>query len=156
MQLMKVKFCDAVLPHKLRLALGAGIALAGAAGAAEAGKAPPAASGRAPAESLAPSFARFLEGGQYAGPAHFVQIERAELLQAGSPETGRALADAVAGVNFPRAAIDDGSAHLPAFSFRGMSPDHTLVLVDGHRRHTTALLNVNNTIGRGSVTTALD
>ena len=33
---------------------------------------------------------------------------------------------------------------------RGLSPDQTLVLVNGKRRHVSALLNINGTIGRGS------
>jgi iron complex outermembrane receptor protein len=33
---------------------------------------------------------------------------------------------------------------------RGLAPDHTLVLVNGKRRHTSALLNLNGSVGRGS------
>jgi iron complex outermembrane receptor protein len=33
---------------------------------------------------------------------------------------------------------------------RGLSPDETLVLINGKRQHTTAILNVNGSIGRGS------
>ena len=34
---------------------------------------------------------------------------------------------------------------------RGLNPDQTLVLVNGKRRHSSALVNVNGSIGRGSV-----
>ena len=37
---------------------------------------------------------------------------------------------------------------------RGLAPDQVLVLVNGKRRHHASLVNVNNTIGRGS--TAVD
>lgn len=39
---------------------------------------------------------------------------------------------------------------------RGLSPDQTLVLVNGKRRHANAVLNVNNSIGRGSAGVDLD
>ncbi|HKN57712.1 MAG TPA: TonB-dependent receptor, partial [Gemmatimonadaceae bacterium] len=35
-------------------------------------------------------------------------------------------------------------------TLRGLGPDQVLVLVNGKRRHTSALVNVNGTIGRGS------
>lgn len=35
-------------------------------------------------------------------------------------------------------------------TLRGLSPDQTLVLINGKRRHTTSLLNINGSVGRGS------
>lgn len=35
-------------------------------------------------------------------------------------------------------------------TLRGLGPDQTLVLINGKRRHTSALVNINGTIGRGS------
>jgi len=52
--------------------------------------------------------------------------------------------------NFPRTTIADGSASVRPASLRGMGPDQVLVLVNGKRRHTTALVHVNGTMGRGS------
>ncbi len=135
-------------------ALGAGWLL-GAATALAQGAAPLSAPGlKAPAAAPAPSFARTADG-DATGITPLVALGRSELRQGGFIDTAEALQRAVPTVNFPRTAIDDGSAHLPPFSVRGLSPDHTLVLVNGHRRHATALLNVNNTIGRGAMTTAL-
>jgi len=62
----------------------------------------------------------------------------------------------VAGFNAPETSIADGSDHVRAFTLRGMSPDQVLVLVNGKRLHTSALLHVNATIGRGSSSVDLD
>ena len=35
-------------------------------------------------------------------------------------------------------------------TLRGLGPDQVLVLVNGKRRHNSALVNVNGTVGRGS------
>lgn len=53
--------------------------------------------------------------------------------------------------NFPRATIADGTDHVRPATLRGLAPDQTLVLLNGKRRHTSSLVNVNGTVGRGSV-----
>ncbi|WP_374444904.1 TonB-dependent receptor plug domain-containing protein [Epilithonimonas sp.] len=50
----------------------------------------------------------------------------------------------------------DGTDHLDPAQLRGLGPDQTLVLVNGKRRHTSALVNVNGTPGRGTVGTDLN
>ena len=62
----------------------------------------------------------------------------------------------VPGFNAPETSIADGSDHVRAFTLRGMSPDQVLVLINGKRVHTSALLHVNGTIGRGSSNVDLD
>ena len=62
----------------------------------------------------------------------------------------------VAGFNAPNPSISDGSDHVRAFTLRGMSPDQVLVLINGKRLHTSALLHVNGTIGKGSSNVDLD
>ena len=52
--------------------------------------------------------------------------------------------------NFPQPSIADGSDALRPATLRGLSPDQTLVLINGKRRHVSALLNINGTVGRGS------
>ena len=52
--------------------------------------------------------------------------------------------------------ISDGTDHIDPATLRGLGPDQVLVLVNGKRRHHSALVNVNNTIGRGSVGTDLN
>ncbi len=51
--------------------------------------------------------------------------------------------------------ISDGTDHIAPASLRGLGPDQVLVLINGKRRHKTALVNVNGTFGRGSVGTDL-
>ena len=62
----------------------------------------------------------------------------------------------VAGFNAPETSVADGTDHTRAFTLRGMSGDQVLVLVNGKRRHTSSLMNVNGTIGRGSSNVDLD
>ncbi len=52
--------------------------------------------------------------------------------------------------------ISDGTDHIDPATLRGLGPDQTLVLLNGKRRHTSSLLNVNGTVGRGSVGTDLN
>ncbi|WP_024771347.1 TonB-dependent receptor [Aquimarina macrocephali] len=49
--------------------------------------------------------------------------------------------------------IADGTDHIDPATLRGLGPDQVLVLVNGKRRHNSSLLNVNGTVGRGSVGT---
>ena len=62
----------------------------------------------------------------------------------------------VAGFNAPETSIADGSDHVRAFTLRGMNPDQILVLVNGKRLHSSALMHINGTIGRGSSGVDLD
>ncbi len=52
--------------------------------------------------------------------------------------------------------ISDGTDHIDPASLRGLGPDQVLVLMNGKRRHTSSLVNVNGTFGRGSVGTDLN
>jgi len=55
-----------------------------------------------------------------------------------------------------RQTIADGTDHIDPAGLRGLGPDQTLVLLNGKRLHTTALVNINGTVGRGSVGTDLN
>ncbi|SMB96854.1 TonB-dependent receptor plug [Hymenobacter roseosalivarius DSM 11622] len=55
-----------------------------------------------------------------------------------------------------RQSISDGTDHVDPASLRGLGPDQVLVLVNGKRRHSSALVNINGTVGRGSVGTDLN
>ncbi|HEY0505023.1 MAG TPA: TonB-dependent receptor [Lysobacter sp.] len=77
-------------------------------------------------------------------------VSAQELQNAGTPELQSVLARQVPSFNFPRTAITDGSDHIRPAQLRGLSPDQTLVLINGKRRHRTAIVNVNGTVGRGS------
>jgi iron complex outermembrane recepter protein len=52
--------------------------------------------------------------------------------------------------------VSDGTDHIDPASLRGLGPDQVLVLVNGKRRHTSSLINVNGTVGAGSVGTDLN
>jgi|GEM_PF-3366 len=55
-----------------------------------------------------------------------------------------------------RQTISDGTDHIDPAGLRGLGPDQTLVLLNGKRRHNTALVNINGSVGRGSVGTDLN
>jgi hypothetical protein len=66
-----------------------------------------------------------------------VDVVTAQSLQAqGSTELAQGLSRVAPSLNFPRPAGVDGTDNVRPASLRGLSPDQTLVLVDGKRRHT--------------------
>jgi iron complex outermembrane recepter protein len=77
-------------------------------------------------------------------------LTAAEIKQSGRTETAQIIQALAPSFNFPRATISDGTDHTRPATLRGLSPDQVLVLVNGKRRHVSALINVNNSIGRGS------
>lgn len=78
------------------------------------------------------------------------------IANSGQTETNRILNDLVPSFNFPQPSIADGTDALRPATLRGLSPDQTLVLVNGKRRHVSSLLNINGTIGRGSAAVDLN
>ncbi len=52
--------------------------------------------------------------------------------------------------------VSDGTDHIDPAAVRGLGPDQVLVLINGKRRHNTSLVNVNSTVGRGSVGTDMN
>ena len=52
--------------------------------------------------------------------------------------------------------VADGTDHIDPASLRGLGPDQVLVLINGKRRHNTALVNLNGTFGRGSIGTDMN
>ena len=71
-------------------------------------------------------------------------------------ELAEALSNAAPSLNFPRPSITDGTDHIRPATLRGLAPDQTLVLVNSKRRHQSALVNVNGSIGRGSAAVDLN
>ncbi len=55
-----------------------------------------------------------------------------------------------------RQTVADGSDHIDPAQLRGLGSDQILVLINGKRRHQSALVNVNGTVNRGQVGTDLD
>jgi iron complex outermembrane recepter protein len=77
-------------------------------------------------------------------------LTAAEIKQTGRTETAQIIQALAPSFNFPRATISDGTDHTRPATLRGLAPDQVLVLVNGKRRHPSALINVNGSIGRGS------
>jgi iron complex outermembrane receptor protein len=71
-------------------------------------------------------------------------------------ELAEALSNVAPSLDFPRPSITDGTDHIRPATLRGLAPDQTLVLVNGKRRHQSALVNVNGSIGRGSAAVDLN
>lgn len=86
-----------------------------------------------------------------------VDVIGAQALQnAGSTELNQALTVALPSFTFPRPAITDGTDTIRPATLRGLAPDQTLVLVNSKRRHASALVNINGSVGRGSAAVDLN
>ncbi len=64
-----------------------------------------------------------------------------EMARQGTRETSQILQALSPSVNFPRQSVTDATDIVRPFTLRGLSPDHTLVLLNGLRRHQTAVVN---------------
>src|SRR2546427_516 len=64
-----------------------------------------------------------------------------QLAKQGTTETSQVLQALSPSVNFPRQSVTDATDIVRPFTLRGLSPDHTLVLLNGWRRHQTAVVN---------------
>src|SRR5688572_30366986 len=68
----------------------------------------------------------------------------------GASETNQIIQALAPSFNFPRPTITDGTDSVRPATLRGLGSDQVLVLINGKRRHTSALVHVNGSIGRGS------
>ena len=83
-------------------------------------------------------------------------LSSAEIAATGRTETMQVIQMLAPSINFPRPSVNDGTDHIRPATLRGLGPDQTLVLVNGKRRHTTALVHVNQSVGRGSTSVDLN
>ena len=83
-------------------------------------------------------------------------LSSVDIQQTGRVETAQMIQALAPSFNFPRASIGDGTDHVRPATLRGLAPDQTLVLINGKRRHTSSLVNVNGFIGRGSAAVDLN
>lgn len=80
-----------------------------------------------------------------------VDVISNEVLQnVGMTDVQQSLSEALPSYNYPRPGLADGTDTVRPATLRGLAPDQALVLVNGKRRHSAALVNVNGTIGRGA------
>ena len=77
-------------------------------------------------------------------------ISAETLKQTGTIDLAQALARTIPSLNLPFAAASDTFAFQRPFQLRGLSPDQVLVLVNGKRWHSGALLLSLGQIGQGS------
>ncbi len=83
-------------------------------------------------------------------------IDEETLAAGGFNDISRQLQNVVPSFNFYQPSLVDGTEHIKPASLRGLAPDQTLVLLNGRRFHTSALLNLNGSSGRGSVSVDLN
>jgi iron complex outermembrane recepter protein len=103
----------------------------------------------APIDVVIGSRARHTASEELAVPVDVFPAE--QLQQQGSSETSVILQAVAPSVNFPRQSVVDAGDIVRPFTLRGLSPDHTLVLLNGWRRHQTAVVNsFNYGMGAGS------
>lgn len=100
------------------------------------------------------SRARGRTAAETAAPVDVITAE--QLRQAGVRETGQILQMLEPSFNFSRTFVSDGTDILRPATLRALGPDQVLVLVNGKRRHQQALVNVQQTIGRGSAGTDIN
>lgn len=83
-------------------------------------------------------------------------ISPQEIENSGQTELGQLLHYLVPSFHSTHQTISDGTDMVDPATLRGLGPDQVLVLINGKRRHSSALVNVNGTVGRGSVSTDLN
>ena len=85
-----------------------------------------------------------------------VDVFTPEMIQSqGTTETAQILSQLSPSVNFPRQSVSDATEIVRPFTMRGLSPDHTLVLINGKRRHHTALIHYYGA-GEGAGSSGID
>jgi iron complex outermembrane receptor protein len=77
-------------------------------------------------------------------------IDNLTIRSTGATETGKILQLLAPSFNFSTTTISDGTDIIRPATLRALGPDQVLVLVNGRRRHQQALLNVQQTVARGS------
>src|SRR5437762_6752277 len=95
--------------------------------------------GLAPIDVVVGSRARHTAAEELAVPVDV--YSSADLARQGTTETSQILQAVAPSVNFPHQSVTDATDVQRPFTLRGLSPDQTLVLVNGWRRHQTAVMN---------------
>ena len=85
---------------------------------------------------------------QKAVPVDVITSE--QIAATGYSETAQVIQAIAPSFNFPRPTITDGTDTVRPATLRGLGPDQVLVLINGKRRHQSALVHLNGSIGRGS------
>ena len=84
-------------------------------------------------------------------------IDISEILaSSGQVEINQILQYVAPSFNANKQSGSDGADHIDPATLRGLGPDQTLVLINGKRRHSSSLVNVFGTRGRGNTGTDLN
>ena len=83
-------------------------------------------------------------------------VTEQEIIETGETEVGRIIQALIPSFNFSSSTISDGTDSVRPATLRGLGPDQVLVLVNGKRRHASALIHVNTSVGRGTAGTDLN
>lgn len=94
-------------------------------------------------------------GADALAPVDVIEMSQLALTGAYTDNT-QLLNYAVPSFNSNRETSADGADHVDAFNLRGLGVDQVLVLVNGHRRHSSALINLLGSRGLGSSPTDLN
>jgi iron complex outermembrane receptor protein len=76
--------------------------------------------------------------------------------EVGQTDLNQLLTYAAPSFQSSRQTVADGTDHVDPAQLRGLGSDQVLVLINGKRRHQSALVNVNGTVNRGQVGTDLN
>ncbi len=101
-------------------------------------------------EKLVVLGSRFEERSVSDSPVPVDVITEEEIVATGQTEVGRIIQELIPSFNFSSSSISDGTDSLRPATLRGLGPDQVLVLVNGKRRHKSALIHVNTSVGRGT------
>ena len=101
-------------------------------------------------EKLVVLGSRFEERSVSDSPVPVDVITEEEIVATGQTEVGRIIQELIPSFNFSSSTISDGTDALRPATLRGLGPDQVLVLVNGKRRHKSALIHVNTSVGRGT------
>ena len=132
----------------------AGVACPGGAWAQTA--APAGVQASAPADEIVVTGSRLGERTVTTSPVPIDVLRGDELRASGYQETSEVLRQLAPSFAFATPTTPDGNTHIHSATLRGLSPDETLVLVNGKRLHTAAWVNTGGTIGKGATPTDLN
>ena len=107
-------------------------------------------------EKLVVIGSRFGERSVADSPVPVDLLGQEDLSRTGRIEVGRAIQALAPSFNFSSSTISDGTDSVRPATLRGMGPDQVLVLVNGKRRHGSALIHVNGSVGRGNAGTDMN
>ncbi|HEX9166126.1 MAG TPA: TonB-dependent receptor [Gemmatimonadales bacterium] len=96
----------------------------------------------APVDVVVGSRARHTAAEELAVPVDVITSD--QITRVATTETSQVLQELAPSINFPRQSVSDASDIVRPFTMRGLNPDHSLVLVNGSRRHRTSLVHVYN------------